>query len=429
MRSFILATLLMVVATSAHSRELVIAVSPYQSPEQAKAQAVNVLKFLAALEPGDRATLIDGFALTTVGHFDVPTDAIYNNNPRARLAVNRTLVAAYMAFAQHSALPVAGQGSQVQGALRWPQLLDMIARTLTPPAGSDILLLGSPVYDTQEDQTFSMVANRFPSDGHVNAKRSDSIYGTRDNSQALNGMRIHLAHEATPSLRVEQYRLALERLWILYVERLGGKQVTFTNDLKSLFRRVTDHAAAPPHSYKLDDSRRMQMLRLSPALPQATIFKRPLSQQPLASLDIRHAEKMEVGLSWNCAACDLDLHARAHPGAQILYYGRADSAEGHYWHDFVHSPRSTGGFETITYSVPIDLNTATIVVNFFSGNAPAGIRAELRVSVNGQTFAGLLNLPAGHGNTGADVRSVFEHGQNSATTRVIDLLEIVNPEP
>lgn len=416
---------LLALASVAQAREFVIAVSPFQSPEQSKSQATQVLEFLVTLEPGDSATLLDGYELKTLGQFVIPTNAAYSA-PRARLAANRPAVASFMAFAARATPPVAAQAPRVPGALRLPQLLEFIASTLTPQAGTDILVLGSPIYDAPNDAAFSMVDERFPSDAHLQSSRSETIYGTRECPQSLRGLRVHVAYEATPSLRTEQYRHAVQRFWTLYVEQqLGGAMVTFTEDLPSVFRRVIGNAAAPVHNFKRNDSHRVEMIRLIPPQNGSTIYDRPLSDRPLEPNDIQRAEHLEIGLSWNCG-CDLDLYAQAHTGARPLFFARMDTPEGSYGKDFRNSPQSSGGFETITFTTPVDLRALTVLVNFYGGSAPSGLRAELRVSVNGQTFAGTIEFAPGAGNAGADAGDALARGRETASSRIVDVLAIVN---
>src|SRR5579859_3275256 len=63
-------------------------------------------------------------------------------------------------------------------ALRLPQFCDFIADNLT---GRDrvitLLLVGSPLYQDPKEPSFSMVDGYFPSDGHLQATREDSVFG------------------------------------------------------------------------------------------------------------------------------------------------------------------------------------------------------------------------------------------------------------
>lgn len=424
-RSILLMAMLVLVP-AAQAREVVVVMSPFQSTEQAKAQAVDVLEFLTKLEPGDKAILVDGDAITTIGEFLIPTNPAYSA-PNARVNVNRKTVDSLKKFISRATPPVSDRAPRVPGALRLPQLLEFIARTVTPEVGADVLVLGSPIYDAPNDAAFSMHGERFPSDGHLLSGRSETIYGTTDYPEVLRGLRMHIVYESTPSLRAEQYRHAVQRFWSLYVEKLGGSLITFTEDLPSAFRRVTDKAAAPTHTFKVNGSRRIEMIRIVPPQAGTTIYERRLSDQPLAANDIQRAEHLEIGLSWNCARCDFDLYMRSHASAQLLHFGYMDTPDGgRYWKDFTRSPQSSGGFETITFSAPVDLRAATVLVNFYGGTA-SGVQAELRVSVNGQTFAGRIDFAPGSGNSAADVRDVLASGRPSAHTHIVDVLAIVNP--
>lgn len=403
-------------------RTLIVAFSPHQATEVTATQAQAILQFLAGLDPGDQATLIDGNTLTTIGQFQVPNSPAYNN-PRARLAANRAVVAALLNYAKQS-----DPDSRVPGAIRWPQLLQAIAQTQAPPAGTDVLLLASPIYDAPADAAFSMAGERYPSDGHLMVGRNESLFGTADSSRLLSGLRIHVVHPDSLDLRNERYRQAVLRFWTHYVTRQGGELVSFTVDLTSALARITQQAPAPHSSFEIEGNNRIEMIRLAPeTIGTTTIFERPLSERALTPAQIRQAEQLEIGLSWDCARCDVDLHARPHPGAQVLYYGQIDTPEGRYWKDFMTSPLSTGGFETISFQVPVDLRSLVVVVNHYIGDAPGGIEAELRISTFGQTYARRIRLGAGSGHGSRGVNKVLAGGPSTASTQRIDLSTILSP--
>ena len=141
------------------------------------------------------------------------------------------------------------------------------------------------------------------------------------------------------------------------------------------------------------------------------------------------ATGVEIGLSWDCPRCDLDLYARPYPDADILYFDNTQTSEGRYWKDFRTSPQEVRGYETIEFGVPLSLRNLEIVVNHFSGQAEGGITAELRITVNGETYAKTFRLSPGEGNHGAGVQNAFSSGTAADEhTQVISPLAVVTTQ-
>jgi len=116
---------LLSLAPIAQATDLIIALSPYQETAQAKRQARQVLQFLTQMEAGQKAIIIDGFHLRTIGEFKIPESKLYSS-PKARIGFNRKGVGALMRFAQNANMNGDAVPS-VSGALRLPQLLRHVA--------------------------------------------------------------------------------------------------------------------------------------------------------------------------------------------------------------------------------------------------------------------------------------------------------------
>ncbi|PCJ99558.1 MAG: hypothetical protein COA45_05870 [Zetaproteobacteria bacterium] len=406
---------------SSFAREMVIAFSPFQSPENAMRQAKSTLKFLTSLEPGDSAVLMDGYHLKTLGSFVVPKGSAYRS-PKARLGANRAAVGALIRFAKQ-AQNIRGQNApSVKGALRLPQLLRTIAENEQPARALDIIVLGSPLYDDPKERGFSMAGGVFPSDGHLKRSRADTPFGAADNPALLKNIRVHLGFESEAIFPTDQHSFFIQRLWTLFIERQGGQLVSFTGDHEALLSRVKRSTSAPKHHYKIKASERMEMIHLRRETATQSIYERPISTTPLSAQELRHARSVEIGLTWHCDSCDLDLYAQSSPDAQILYFGHNQSPEGKHFKDFLQSPRRINGYETIAFSVPVDLAAFKIGVSFYAGHAPNGVQGELRLSVNGKTFAQPFHIPATDGNKGIGMVHAFRSGQ-SANANIL----MINP--
>ncbi len=400
----------------AQARELIIAISPHQQQSEAKAQASNVLRYLTALEGGKQAIIMDGYNLQTIGTFTVPTDKRYSS-PKAKLTANRAGVAALMRFA--------GNGVGSTNTVRLPQLLRHVAQNYAGEDGADIVVLASPFYEDSAEPEFNMTGGLIPSDGHLNMTRADTPFGIAGNQGALANIRVHMGYDNSAIMRSDRHHYFVQRFWTLFIDGQGGKLVTFTADIPALLQRVQNNAPAPKHEFKREESDKLEMIQLRRAAPEdVSIYERDISTTPLSAGQINAAQNLEIGLSWDCPDCDLDLYARPFMGTQVLYFGRSETAEGRHWKDFVRSPKSSNGYETIDFTVPVDLNALQIAVNFYGGSAPNGVRCELRLSTGGQTYAHRFTLNARSGNNGGDTRKALNDRKSTPHTILIDPLQI-----
>lgn len=418
----------LVAVPAALARNLVIAVSPYYPPEEARKHSIRLLQQLTQLDQSSRVTLIDGYHLSIIGEFTIPDPAY--NNPKARLGINRETVAALKRFADKSVMPGSENHPSVSGALRLPQLLRYVANNFNHSGRLDVIVLGSPFYDDPREPAFSMAGGRFPSDGHLFASQGKTPFGAAGQSGLLKNIHVHIGYGSDSIMQGDRHIYFVQRFWTLYVEALGGRLGSFIGDVPTLFRAVSNNtstAVTPPaHDFKPMRSDKLEMILLRPVENKQSIFERPVSQTALPQEQIVRAENVQVGISWACALCDLDVYARPLPGAEIVYFGRTITTHGRYWKDYRHSPQPANGFETISFDVPLDLRTVMIVVNFYAGEAPQGVSGEVRISVDDATYAAPFHIPATHGNRGQDMAQVFETGKASDNHSIIvDPLHIV----
>ena len=342
------------------------------------------------------------------------------NNPKARLGVNRETVTALKRFADKSITPGGEGHPSVPGAVRLPQFLRYVADNFNHSGKTDVIVLGSPFYDDPREPAFSMVNGRFPSDGHLFASQGKTPFGTAGQGRLLKNVRVHIGYGSDNIMQGERHGYFVRRFWTLYVEALGGRLGGFVGDVPTLFRRVTGNAALPTHDFKPVRSNKLEMIMLRPVADRQSIFERPVSETVLSQAQVVRADNVQIGMSWACGQCDLDIYARPMPGAPVLYFGRTITEYGSYWKDYRNSPQPTNGYETIGFDIPLDLRTLTIVVNFFEGEAaPQGVSGEIRISVDDHTYAAPFHIIATRGNRGKDIPAIFETGKATGDHSVI----------
>lgn len=423
---FTLVLVVSLLASSVHAADYAFALSPFQHPEAAKDQVTSVLKFSTALEPGDSVMVFDGYTLALLGTFDVPASAAYNS-PKARLAVNGGLVKTLMGFAAAAHSPSGDAEPSHRGAVRLPQLLRTIAANRSGGARLDVIVLGSALYDDPKEPAFAMTEGRYPSDGHLSHHRGETVFGAAGNPALLSNLRVHISYNSRSSFDSESHQYFAERFWTLFVAAQGGELISFAPELSTVLARIRNQAEAPVHSFTRSDTDKLEMIRVRQIEIRQSIYERTLSTTPLTVAQVQRAAHTEVGLSWDCTACDLDVYARAHPGADVIFFGNTETALGTLWKDHLTSPRASKGFETIAFSQPLDLRALQLAVNFYGGEAPHGVRGELRIAVDGQTYAHDFRIAATNGNAGADIQGILASNQQTGThTLLLDPMAIVS---
>ncbi len=415
------------ISAQASARDMAIGFSPYLDTSIAETQINSVLKFLAeTLEPGDRCVLFDAYHVQTLGIFTVPDKAVYRQ-PKAKIQANRQAVGAMSQFARAAKKPHGENEPSVIGAIRIPQALRFIGQDYPAMQDSDVILLGSPIYDDPKEQAFTMRLNHVPGDGHLTKARSVTPFGIRGQDSLLAKRRVHIAFLDNWK-QDDRHAYQVERFWALFVEGQGGQLSSFTHDLPALFQRVKSNAPSPKHDYKVESTDKLEMILMRPPTvkQQTSIYERPISKAPLPASVLRQATHVEVGITWECGGCDLDLYGQRQPGATVIWFLHTQTSDGQYYRDFRTSPSRANGYETLAYHVPVDLNHLLLAVNFYNGSSPGGVKGEVRISFNGQTYAMPFHVLAQEGNGGVGRQETLtaRRAHNTAWL-VIDPLEVL----
>ncbi len=414
-------------ASPAPARDMAIGLSPYLESSIAETQINSVLKFLAeTLEPGDRCVLFDAYHVQTLGIFTVPDKAVYRQ-PKAKIQANRQAVGAMSQFARAAKKPHGENEPSVIGAIRIPQALRFIGQDYPAMQDFDVILLGSPIYDDPKEQAFTMRLNHVPGDGHLTKARSVTPFGIKGQDSLLAKRRVHIAFLDNWK-QDDRHAYQVERFWALFVEGQGGQLSSFTHDLPALFQRVKSNAPSPKHDYKVEITDKLEMILMRPPTvkQQTSIYERPISKASLPAGVLRQATHVEVGITWECGGCDLDLYGQRQPGATAIWFLNTQTSDGQYFRDFRTSPRSANGYETLAYHVPVDLNHLLLAVNFYNGSSPGGVKGEVRISLNGQTYAMPFHVLAQEGNGGVGRQETLSARRaNNTAWLVIDPLEVL----
>lgn len=385
----------------AHAKDYVIALSPMQSSETLQWQTTAVMQFLIEnVKPGETALLVDGLHLKTIAQFSVKNNKVYDN-PKAKIQLNRQAIAALRHF---STQPVALAEHGIAGVMQVPQLLEFLGRNYGAFENTDIILIASPIYVDARNPDWGMVNNQYPGDGHFNAAPQASPFSLRGREKLLNNTRIHWAYPDDSWISSDPYRINVTRVWSLLADGYGSQLSTFSGDLTTLWRRAAMGAIAAPHGYQRQDSDKVetiQLIDMSQNTLRTSIYERELSDTPPSKQMLRQAQNVEIGISWSCEECDLDLHVRPHHGAEVLFFGHRRTNEGHYHKDFTRSPKTDGGYETVTLTSAVDLRDMLIAINWYGGKSSNGVNGEIRLAIADQTYGLSFEFSGQAGNRGS----------------------------
>ncbi len=405
-------SLLTGMSSDAQARQIMIGLSPALSQSKTKAQAKNVLQFLTQeVEPGEKALIFDAWSLQSIGTFSVPTNSAYSVE-KAKLQANRALVAHLLKRSRRHNTQLQ---NQINGAVKLPQFLQFIGENYGPMTDTDILILGSPIYLDIKNPKMSMTEGRLAGDGHFTAPPSDTPFSIIGKEELLKGARVHIFIPNQDWAINEHYAHLVKRMWTLFIEGQGAALSNFTNDAHTYWLRASASAAALPHSFKRGDNKgKIETLTISnkqqDTLP---IYERDLATTPPSSKVLRMANHVEIGISWNCAHCDLDLYVRPHHNAETLYFGHTKTSEGLYHKDFTQSPQPNGGFETVSFQVPVDLRDTFIAINWYSGEEPQGIKGEIRLAIGDKTYGIPFQINAQKGNASQGRTAILQSNKTA----------------
>lgn len=405
--------------TASSAESLTIAVSPHVDETQRRAQAEAVIRYLAAeVEPGQSALILNAYDLIPVGAFKVPDKRAYEN-PRAKLAVNRNVIAALMTLEPQSNR----ESAQIDYPVDLPGLLHYLGDTHA--GGGDLIVIGSPLYDLPQEAHLSMARGGVPGDGFIRATRRTSPLGAAGEADALPGLRVHFAAIDPDWALHDRHAFAVERFITLLVEAFGAELASFSSDLETAFMQAGRSAPPRSHGFTLEETDKLEILYFRPnAAPRTAV--RDMTQGPVAYTGPALVQgDVEIGLFWTCESCDLDVHVQARPGADILSYLNHQSPEGRFFKDIRSGGDDERSLEIVTLSGPVDLSALELWVNLYAGDTPGGAELELRVTIGSRTYQRALSLEAETGDGGAARGRVIEQGESDPAWLAVDLVTLL----
>jgi hypothetical protein len=270
------------------SRHYIVGVSPNLDKTDRESTLKEVLLLiLDGAQGGDIVTVYDALNLQPVVVVAVPEGARYQKNPRARAQRLQSEIAILQKFfTSETRHPLA-----LTAVIHLPQFLDLASSQLRHPRQViTVILVGLPFYVDIKDPVFNMTDGYVPSDEHLRLSARRSVYGTLERKNHLQGVTVHCAF-LRECFDHDEHRIAVKRLWLLYLKCQQGVLATFAPAPSLAFSRARQNIGEPVMEADLDQNdRKLEMRKVvhkqatnaaeMPARDQATVGPVPPALHP-----------------------------------------------------------------------------------------------------------------------------------------------------
>lgn len=405
-------------SVSAQAADVVIAISPHQPADSLKAQFSHINQYMSQLKGGTHAVLMDGYHSQTIAEFIVPEGKQYQH-ANTKMQLNPQFRKGYGNFMRkHLAIQSLSPNQSV--AVDLPNVLKEIALAHKQDKPMQVIILGSAFYDNGTDAAYNMRGGAIPSDGYLLASRKDNPFGTQGREKLLKGITVSMGWPKNMTVIHDQHRYYLERFWTLYIQEQGGKVGLITQSINDVLI-ANKYFNTRDRGFVLDKDAKQEMIQLRPQKPAKLPPVNGIDAAFILNNPDQLLQDVEVSLTWDCA-CDLDLHARPHAKAQWLYFANNQTREGHHWKDVRSASKLSHAYETISFQVPVSLKQLKLVVHFFRGDAPEGVRGEIRLFIAGKMYRQPFHIKA----TKGQITNVL-HNSINAGKAVNEQMLLIDP--
>lgn len=427
MKTRLFPLILVTVLQAEAARHLVVVVPPNLPPPVREDAARLSAKLLYESDPGTRVTVFDSARMVTLVDLVVPPGTL-----KFRMAVATPQVTAVTGLVRG-----ASDGTRNFDA---PAIFDYVGRQLRGDGEElSVVLMGPAIYRNPKEPLYDM-SSKWPSDGHLVAPRSASIFSTLDRSNVLANVAVSWYVTDAGSVTNDTHADGLSRFWSLYIATQGGVLAGYSPDLPNAFaiarggrqvafRQVqldrTDavpqmHSAlrVAPFSPRETDLPSIQIGARPPAIVVTNVVVRTNTVTVINEvIALRETilpkgspGKTLIGLVWASPKgasdrIDLDLHVGVPADQAELSFLNTKTPHGRYFRDVREATGAgfTGDWATSWEAVELDEDQlpAEAWVHIYSGRGPC--QGELRVIYKGIEHRSAFTFPAVKGDGGASV--------------------------
>jgi hypothetical protein len=389
-------------SVSQNDRVFVVGLSPFLDKSAKNTVYRGLVRSIVEELPlGSRLEVFDAYNLRSIARLAIPKSAAFNS-PKTRANQFASEIGEIRIFLSQDNARPDGSKTNFDSAIRLPQFCDFLAQN--PPSKDSavvtpVLLLGSPLYQDAHEPDFSMADGYFPSDGHLQAARADSIFGLNAGENPGPPLQIYWSYFGDPWLS-DLHRQKVERFWALYLERRAARLASFSSDLDTVLRAFASQApgaSAASRGWVADAQQtKPEMIRVNRTV-QVVDWLTGDAGPALPPPPSQFVGPLKIGIRWK-DNIDLDLYATPRPGAETLFFQHPRSPEGYY--DMDHRSSPGRDYEFVEFETPVDIRKAEAFVNFYAGSCADGPRGEIRIEFLDRIYRGSFSIEASEGNRG-----------------------------
>jgi hypothetical protein len=399
------------------AKDVVILVSPFNTQDSAAAHYSVLKDIFYDAEVGSTLKVLDGMTGNTIMAIDIPDNGAYANRkakdthePFKWNALKRFFKASVTEHAHYGQLDV-------------PRLMAQVGRYQTV---SDLIAIGSALYDVSTNPRVSMKEGLVPSDGYLLNTARHNVFRTQGHETRLDTIRVHwLVFEPLPN---QVHGEAVERFWHHYFNRQGASFISFGSDDVTMLELLKSNVKAIPLMDALERSGKLEMQAIRDISASLSFYDLPISREAPTASFMDAPQPLILGLVWDGGvAVDLDIYA-APKDSKTLYYDEALSPQGRFYKDTRIGVQDNREYETIEFHQPVDLLNLKLAVNAYNveGDFTAPITGEIRIKLQERVYAKTLTFFVNKGNKGTDTEAVLASGQSTAFSHALTIKDIVN---
>lgn len=349
-----------------------------------------VTQILMTAPRGDAVTVFDPSAGLRIATFSVSEEMANSPNVNARttwlLKQQPNEVMKAKRFLLEKSVST-GAGDFV----RWVRSLEMRKSEFANVTRVAGIFLGTPLVTSPE--AYSM-QNRYPSDAFLFLQDAN-LLTTIGKDKALSNIDVHVVHSAALSEFSERNRdfhqNKLKRFYGLFVSQMNGNLASFGGSADHL-RNIVSTTYSKQNWGDADKSSTKPIIFevISPTLErqdegrQKNLWDGRIDKNPNAPN--QQSATFDMGITWN-QNVDLDIYVMPVGDIELSYKQTSGAKyKGRFVKDIMSRP-GTNGFETVVYESAVPLKSIQVYVNHYSGNSTTQIEGELRVRIDGATYA------------------------------------------
>lgn len=419
MKNFILIFTFLFASLQVMANDTLVVLSPVMGNQQAKQSYKSIRGVYFNLSPNSSLTVINGMTGKTLMYIKLPDKDAYND-PKAKYNFEPFRWIELKKF--FKAMPLSSNGIQAtSGQLDIPRLMNQVERY---QGISELIIIGSPLYDIATNPKMSMKSELVPSDGYLLNTARNNVFRTQGFEARLTNIRMHwLLFDALPR---QVHNDAVQRFWHHYLARQGASLVSFNNDVELMLRLYKTKAPAMALPDRLATKSKLEMQAIEDISVSINLYDSPISKAILPLETVVGKQVVTVGISWQSPKVDFDIHAKPLQGER-LYFEHQTSTQGQFYKGKIQHTKDTTRHETIVFHVPINTKRLLLALNLYSidGDLKLPITGEIRIKLQEQVYAHPFYFQVNNGNLGADTETAIKTGQATAYTKLFRIKDII----